>query len=110
MVAERLRGVIPVPVEPWRGRIVSGLAVLGVGVLDRISHGAFSPLYTVPVVLAACEGNELLGPEGCGTNGLSNFDRIHFWRTPVAACASQGGQCVPYYRWVTDYIAVLGGR
>ncbi len=53
MVAERLRGVIPVPVEPWRGRIVSGLAVLGVGVLDRISHGAFSPFYTVPVVLAA---------------------------------------------------------
>ena len=52
-MAERLRGVIPVQVEPWRGGIVSGLAVLGVGVLDRISHGAFSPLYTVPVVLAA---------------------------------------------------------
>jgi len=65
---------------------------------------------SVPVVLAACEGNELLGPQGCETNGLGNFDRIHFWRTPVAACASQSGQCVPYYRWVTDYIAVLGGR
>jgi putative spermidine/putrescine transport system substrate-binding protein len=64
---------------------------------------------SVPVVPAACEGNELLGPEGCKTNGMENFERIHFWRTPVAECESQG-VCVPYYRWVTDYIAVLGGR
>ncbi len=53
--------------------------------------------------------SELLGAEGCATNGLGNFDKIHFWRTPVAQCASQP-ECVPYYRWVTDYIAVLGGR
>ena len=33
---------------------------------------------SVPVVLAACEGNELLGPKGCQTNGLDNFERIHF--------------------------------
>ena len=64
---------------------------------------------SVPVVPAACEGNELLGPDGCTTNGIQNFDRIHFWRTPVTNCPSQG-TCVPYYRWVTDYIAVLGGR
>jgi len=64
---------------------------------------------SVPVNLAACQGNELLGDGGCATNGLGNFDQIQFWRTPVAACATQG-QCVPYYRWVTDYIAVLGGR
>jgi putative spermidine/putrescine transport system substrate-binding protein len=65
---------------------------------------------SVPVVPAACEGNELLGPEGCRTNGIENFERIRFWRTPVAKCASQPAGCVPYYRWVTDYIAVLGGR
>jgi putative spermidine/putrescine transport system substrate-binding protein len=65
---------------------------------------------SVPVVPAACSGNELLGPEGCKTNGMENFARIHFWRTPVAKCASQPAGCVPYYRWVTDYIAVLGGR
>jgi putative spermidine/putrescine transport system substrate-binding protein len=65
---------------------------------------------SVPVVPAACEGNELLGPEGCKTNGIENFERIRFWRTPVAKCASQPAGCVPYYRWVTDYIAVLGGR
>jgi putative spermidine/putrescine transport system substrate-binding protein len=65
---------------------------------------------SVPVVPKACEGNALLGPEGCKTNGIENFDRIHFWRTPVAKCASQEAGCVPYYKWVTDYIAVLGGR
>ncbi|MFO1352710.1 MAG: ABC transporter substrate-binding protein [Gammaproteobacteria bacterium] len=64
---------------------------------------------SVPVVPKACEGNELLGADGCKVNGADNFDKIRFWRTPVAKCASQP-QCVPYYRWVTDYIAVLGGR
>ena len=64
---------------------------------------------SVPVVPAACKGNELLGDEGCTTNGFDEFDRIHFWRTPRADCASQDA-CVPYYRWVTSYIAVLGGR
>jgi putative spermidine/putrescine transport system substrate-binding protein len=64
---------------------------------------------SVPVVLDACQGNELLGDQGCETNGLGNFERIHFWRTPVAQCESQT-ECVPYYRWVSDYIAVLGGR
>jgi putative spermidine/putrescine transport system substrate-binding protein len=64
----------------------------------------------VPVNLAACKGNELLTDAGCDTNGLGNFDKIHFWRTPTAKCASQGDACVPYYRWVSDYIAILGGR
>lgn len=64
---------------------------------------------SVPVTLDACEGNPLLGPEGCKTNGLDNFERISFWRTPVSKCETQD-KCVPYYRWVTDYIAVLGGR
>ena len=64
---------------------------------------------SVPVALDACEGNPLLGPDGCNVNGLPNFERIHFWKTPRSRCETQG-QCVPYYRWVTDYIAVLGGR
>jgi putative spermidine/putrescine transport system substrate-binding protein len=61
-----------------------------------------------PAVPAACEGNELLGPEGCKTNGFENFEKIWFWRTPEAACA--GGECVPYSRWSTDYVAIMGGR
>jgi putative spermidine/putrescine transport system substrate-binding protein len=64
---------------------------------------------SVPAVPSACEGNELLGPEGCKTNGIDNFDKISFWRTPVTQCESQG-ECVPYHEWVTNYIAVLGGR
>lgn len=67
---------------------------------------------SVPSVPAACEGNELLGESGCTTNGFENFDKIQFWRTPTAVC--QDGrtdvQCVPYYEWVTSYIAVIGGR
>jgi putative spermidine/putrescine transport system substrate-binding protein len=65
---------------------------------------------SVPAVPAACEGNELLGPEGCKTNGADSFEKIHFWRTPRQQCPTQGDACVPYHRWVTDYIAVLGGR
>jgi putative spermidine/putrescine transport system substrate-binding protein len=63
---------------------------------------------SVPAVPAACEGNALLGPEGCKTNGFENFDRIHFWRTPEATCSQ--GTCVPYSRWASDYVAVMGGR
>jgi len=65
---------------------------------------------SVPVVPAACEGNELLGAEGCQTNGSENFDRISFWRTPTADCGNGSQDCVPYSEWVSAYIAVIGGR
>jgi putative spermidine/putrescine transport system substrate-binding protein len=65
---------------------------------------------SVPVVPAACSGNELLGAEGCKTNGIDNFDKIKFWRTPEAKCATQNDACIPYSRWATDYVAVMGGR
>ncbi len=65
---------------------------------------------SVPAVPAACKGNALLTDAGCDTNGMQNFDKVHFWRTPVAKCATQPDGCVPYYRWATDMIAVLGGR
>ena len=63
-----------------------------------------------PAVPDACKGNELLGEEGCKTNGFEDFDKVKFWKTPVSKCATQGDQCVPYYRWVSDYIGVIGGR
>jgi putative spermidine/putrescine transport system substrate-binding protein len=65
---------------------------------------------SVPAVLAACKGNALLGDEGCNRQGLGSFEKISFWRTPTTRCASQKDQCVPYHKWVSDYIAVLGGR
>lgn len=63
----------------------------------------------VPSVPAACKGNELLTDAGCATNGYDHFDKIKFWRTPTAKCTTQR-ECVPYHRWVSDYIGVIGGR
>lgn len=62
-----------------------------------------------PAVPAACKGNELLTDEGCKTNGFEDFEKIWFWRTPVARCETQT-ECVPYHEWVTNYVAVIGGR
>jgi putative spermidine/putrescine transport system substrate-binding protein len=64
---------------------------------------------SVPVVPAACKGNALLTDTGCATNGFDNFEKISFWKTPVAKCKSEG-TCVPYHRWVSDFIAVQGGQ
>jgi putative spermidine/putrescine transport system substrate-binding protein len=61
-----------------------------------------------PAVPAACKASELLGAEGCKTNGSENFEKIWFWRTPTAKCST--GTCVPYSRWATDYVAIKGGR
>lgn len=63
----------------------------------------------LPSVPAGCKESELMGEEGCKTNGVDQFEKIHFWRTPIAKCESQG-ECVPYHRWVSDYIGVIGGR
>jgi putative spermidine/putrescine transport system substrate-binding protein len=64
---------------------------------------------SLPAVPAACKASTLLTDSGCQTNGYDNFSKIKFWKTPVSKCTTQTS-CVPYYRWVTDYIAVLGGR
>ena len=61
----------------------------------------------VPAVPAACKGNELLTDEGCRINGYDNFDKVWFWRTPMAKCEKEGA-CVPYSQWAKDYIAMLG--
>ena len=64
----------------------------------------------VPSVPAACsDGRGMQTQEGCDANGLADFEKINFWTTPVSKCESQG-ECVPYYRWVSDYIGVIGGR
>jgi putative spermidine/putrescine transport system substrate-binding protein len=66
---------------------------------------------SVPAVPDACNASELLGKDGCKTNGIDNFDKIRFWRTPETKCADgRGDICVPYRKWVTDYLAVIGGR
>ena len=63
-----------------------------------------------PSVPAACtDGRGMQNAAGCTANGLDDFERIKFWTTPVSKCKTQG-TCVPYYRWVSDYIGVIGGR
>ncbi|ULH14323.1 ABC transporter substrate-binding protein (plasmid) [Deinococcus sp. KNUC1210] len=64
---------------------------------------------SLPAVQKGCTASTLLGKDGCTTNGYAAFDRIYFWRTPIRKCATQG-TCVPYNRWVSDYIAIQGGR
>ena len=64
-----------------------------------------------PSVPAACtDGRGMQTKEGCTANGFDNFEKVKFWTTPTSKCASQGDKCVPYYRWVSDYIGVIGGR
>jgi len=65
---------------------------------------------SLPAVPSACQGNALLGEKGCETNGFGQFDRIAFWKTPKADCGDGRTDCVPYHEWVTNYIAVIGGR
>ncbi|MDW8328168.1 MAG: ABC transporter substrate-binding protein [Anaerolineales bacterium] len=63
-----------------------------------------------PAVPAACKGNPLLTDEGCKINGFENFEKIKFWKTPTTDCGDGRKECVPYYEWVTQYVAVIGGR
>lgn len=63
-----------------------------------------------PAVPAACKGNALLTDEGCRINGFDNFEKIKFWKTPTTDCGDGRKECVPYYEWVTQYVAVIGGR
>ena len=65
---------------------------------------------SVPANLEACSGNALLGDGGCNTNGLGSFEVIRFWKTPTTDCGNGSSDCVPYHEWVTNYIAVIGGR
>ena len=62
-----------------------------------------------PVVPDACKTPAPGGADFCKTNGFERFAQVHFWKTPVAKCASQGA-CVPYSKWTQDYIAIMGGR
>lgn len=64
-----------------------------------------------PGVPAACtDGRGMQTAEGCTKNGMDDFEKIKFWTTPITQCATQNNECVPYYRWVSDYIGVIGGR
>jgi len=64
-----------------------------------------------PAVPAACtDGRGMQTAEGCTKNGMDDFEKIRFWTTPISKCPTQNNECIPYYRWVSDYIGVIGGR
>jgi putative spermidine/putrescine transport system substrate-binding protein len=65
---------------------------------------------SAPAVPAACDASELLGAEGCAINGFENFDKISFWKTPTTKCEDGSDNCIPYSKWVEDYIAIMGGQ
>lgn len=65
---------------------------------------------SVPVTPDACQANDLLGPEGCKTNGIDNFDKIAFWKTPIADCGNGKQDCVPYSEWTKSYVDITGSK
>ena len=72
--------------------------------LNKKVQGDVSAYFgSVPAVPSACTGNKLLGPDGCKTNGIDNFAKIAFWKTPTADCFGKGGTCVPYSTWTSEY-------
>lgn len=76
----------------------------------RVQGDVASWFGSLPVVPSACNGNDLLGVEGCRNNGFDDFEKIRFWRTPESKCATQDDACVPYSRWATDYVALMNGK
>jgi putative spermidine/putrescine transport system substrate-binding protein len=74
----------------------------------RVQGDVAAWMGSVPAVPAACKGNALLTDAGCDRNGAQAFEKIRFWRLPVADCAQ--GACVPYERWAADYAAIVAGR
>jgi putative spermidine/putrescine transport system substrate-binding protein len=61
-----------------------------------------------PAVPEGCTASTLLGAEGCKTNGYENFDKIYFWKTPIADCGNGKSDCVTYDKWVEEYTAIVG--
>jgi len=62
-----------------------------------------------PSVPAACDGaSEVFGTEGCKANGFDTFDKIYFWKTPIAECGNGNSDCVTYDRWTEEFTAIVG--
>ncbi len=79
--------------------------------LDKKLQGDLASWFgSAPVTPDACDGNELLGAEGCVTNGIDNFDKIAFWTTPTADCGNGKNDCVAYSDWTTAFVDIVGGK
>ena len=65
---------------------------------------------SVPAVPSACEGNELLGPEGCDINGLAELRPDQVLANADRGLPRRRRHLRSLLQWVTDYLAVIGGR
>ncbi len=61
-----------------------------------------------PAVPAGCTSSDLLGADGCKTNGYDDFDKVAFWKTPIADCGNGSSDCVTYDKWVEAFTAIVG--
>ncbi len=61
-----------------------------------------------PSVPEGCKASELLGAEGCKANGYDTFDKIAFWKTPIADCGNGQKDCVTYDKWVEAFTGIVG--
>jgi putative spermidine/putrescine transport system substrate-binding protein len=61
-----------------------------------------------PAVPAGCTSSDLLGADGCKTNGFNDFDKIAFWKTPIADCGNGSSDCVTYDKWTEAFTAIVG--
>ena len=61
---------------------------------------------SVPVTPDACTGD---AKAMCEANGSASFDKISFWKTPVADCGD-GRTCVPYKDWTSAFLAIQSGQ
>jgi putative spermidine/putrescine transport system substrate-binding protein len=64
-----------------------------------------------PAVPEACNGaSEVFGTEGCKANGFDTFDKIYFWKTPIANCGNGQSNCITYDKWTEAFTAIVGGN
>jgi putative spermidine/putrescine transport system substrate-binding protein len=64
-----------------------------------------------PSVPAACEkgvSTTYDAAGGCDATGYNTFDKVYFWKTPIADCGNGSSDCVTYDRWTEEFTSIVG--
>jgi len=81
--------------------------------IDPVVQGDVAAYFgSAPAVPAACGGVSALleAAGGCKTQGYDTFDKISFWKTPIADCGNGQSTCVTYDKWTEAFTAIVGGQ